>query len=203
MGYTKIMNVSIQLRCAIRAWNILVRCKEVDWKSMWSLGVHLLAENNLDNASERQSSKVDFLRLMMLQRPEDREMILKELVLRLILCERYREALEDLELYLPSFPYQDNATLHIYAGMVSLYLAQPKAAGLEPNTKLLREAHTYFERAMTLERDNSIAQGCMHLVKTMNTADSHLAESDDETLVHRAQERDYAPKRKRVRVTTG
>jgi RNA polymerase I-specific transcription initiation factor RRN11 len=73
-----------------------------------------------------------------------REDVFRELVLRLILSGRQREALEELELwaflrsifnindsnlalnsYLPSFPYQDNPVLHIYAGLAAFYLAQP------------------------------------------------------------------------------
>lgn len=57
--------------------------------------------------------------------------------------ENYRDALTELQLlvfpvylpgysvltlvhsYLPSLPYQENPILHTYAGMLSLYLAQP------------------------------------------------------------------------------
>ena len=27
--------------------------------------------------------------------------------------------------YLPSYPYQDNSVLHVYAGLIALYIAQP------------------------------------------------------------------------------
>lgn len=30
--------------------------------------------------------------------------------------------------YLPSYPYQDNPVLHVYAGLMALYLAQPASA---------------------------------------------------------------------------
>lgn len=74
---------------------------------------------------------------------EKRESIFQELILRLIVFGNHREALDELELYvsfqipfasacwniihryLPSFPFQDNPVLHVYAGMISLYLSQP------------------------------------------------------------------------------
>ncbi|KAI0796879.1 hypothetical protein C8Q75DRAFT_802551 [Abortiporus biennis] len=54
-----------------------------------------------------------------------KESILLELVLQLIYAKQYRKALDELQLYLSSPPFDDNATLHVYAGLVSLYLAQP------------------------------------------------------------------------------
>jgi hypothetical protein len=31
-----------------------------------------------------------------------------------------------LSRYLPAFPYQDNPVLHVYAGLIKLFLAQPE-----------------------------------------------------------------------------
>ncbi|KAJ7682583.1 hypothetical protein DFH06DRAFT_971805 [Mycena polygramma] len=151
-----VMQICIQrndIERATRAWTILAHCKEVDWRTMWSTSVHLLAEN-LDD-SEKTPKKVEFLRLMMLQHFEDREAILKELVLRLILFDQHREALDELELYLPSVPYQDNALLHIYAGLLSMYIAQPTSASSKFNPTLLRSAQSYFERARVLDPNNA------------------------------------------------
>lgn len=77
-----------------------------------------------------------------------REAILTELIHCLIRCNRYREALDELELYvhsihwnvksdevysyLPSFPFQDNPILHVYSGLLSLYLSQEKSEGSIP-----------------------------------------------------------------------
>ena len=47
------------------------------------------------------------------------------LVLHLIKHERYREAMDELELYLPSPPYDSVSSLHTYAGMLAFFLAQP------------------------------------------------------------------------------
>ena len=66
----------------------------------------------------------------------------------------YRRAMEELDLYvtglsctrmpsvltklssryLPSYPYQDNPVLHIYAGLIALYLAQPPGEISEETT---------------------------------------------------------------------
>ncbi|KAH9943305.1 uncharacterized protein BXZ73DRAFT_40340 [Epithele typhae] len=120
---------------AKRAWAILARCGEVGWKTMWTT-------SGQDNAE-----RIRFLSVMMRQYPEEvrlpdavgapaaadstfprqRESILKELVLRLIQSGAHRRAMEELDLYLPSYPYQDNPALHTYAGMIALYLAQPSS----------------------------------------------------------------------------
>lgn len=71
--------------------------------------------------------------------------LLKELIFRLIEAGLHREALDELELcvfcvigtvapltlhprYLPSFPYQDNPILHIYAGLLCFYLSQENSS---------------------------------------------------------------------------
>ena len=55
-------------------------------------------------------------------------MILRELVLRLIYAGKHRRALDELDLYLPLFPFHDNPVMHVYAGLLALYLAQPLQA---------------------------------------------------------------------------
>lgn len=67
-----VLNICIQRKDferATRAWCILARCKEVDWRTMWSISVHILAED-LDER-EKAFKKIDFLRVMMLQHSED------------------------------------------------------------------------------------------------------------------------------------
>lgn len=54
---------------AKRAWAILARCKEVNWKIMWTTGVHLLGDDSYD--LETNTPRVEFLRSMMLQYPEE------------------------------------------------------------------------------------------------------------------------------------
>lgn len=99
---------------ARRAWAILARCKEMDWKAMWITGVHILGEQSTDIFGNIQ--RLEFLRAVILQCSEDvsppsppllhyvdvrlsqRETIIKELILRLIVCGKHREALDELEL---------------------------------------------------------------------------------------------------------
>ena len=54
---------------AKRAWTILARCQEVDWKTMWTTGVYLLSDDT--NSPEANLPRLEFLRAMMLQRPEE------------------------------------------------------------------------------------------------------------------------------------
>lgn len=125
---------------------------------MWTLGVHLV---DVQQDQDPNPTRIAFLRALMLQHPDQREEILRELVLRLIQSQRYREALDELELYLPSFPYQDNPVLHVYAGLICLYLAQPdhhdeSSTGFNP--QLTRDAQVHFERAKSLDPDNTVSQ---------------------------------------------
>ncbi|KAI0750952.1 hypothetical protein C8Q80DRAFT_1099889 [Daedaleopsis nitida] len=123
---------------ARRAWAILARCREVNWKSMWRTSLLLITQGtNFDvDDAQMNEDKVRFLSVMMRQHPDERESILKELVLRLIHAGQHRRAMEELDLYvyLPSYPYQDNAVLHTYAGLIALYLAQPSGENSEETT---------------------------------------------------------------------
>ncbi|KII94953.1 hypothetical protein PLICRDRAFT_47951 [Plicaturopsis crispa FD-325 SS-3] len=180
---------------ARRAWAIFSRCKEVDWKTMWTTGVHLLGMG-MDDTLDRPE-RIDFLRAMMLQCPAERESILKELALRLIMGGKYREALDELETYLPSFPFQENVALHIYAGLICLYLGQPSAAQTISSFNLarLREAQTHLERARSLDADNIVA--IAFLEKLQRPPDSRHPDhdSDDDNMVVDAADQ----RRKRAR----
>lgn len=64
-----ILHVSLQhgdSHRARRAWAILARCKEVDWKEKWRMSLRLL-----DSGATLQSNsrKIEFLRTIMLQSP--------------------------------------------------------------------------------------------------------------------------------------
>ncbi|KAG8851013.1 hypothetical protein FRB96_009495 [Tulasnella sp. 330] len=135
-----ILHLSIQRRQwdkARRAWAVLARCSEVDWRAMWHIGLLLIGKQTRPagvegNGHEEGTSssvmvaqdRVDYLKTLMLRYPLRRESLLRELSLELIFQERYTEALDELELYLPIFPYHDNPVLHLYAGLICLYLAQ-------------------------------------------------------------------------------
>jgi len=76
------------------------------------------------------------------------------MILRLITVGQHKDALDELELYLPSFPYQDNTVLHVYAGLLCLYIGQRTSGPSQFDPTLLRSAQTYFERAKVLDPDN-------------------------------------------------
>ncbi|CAA7259614.1 unnamed protein product [Cyclocybe aegerita] len=155
-----ILQLSIQTRQfkrAKRAWAILCRCKETDWKALWTTGLLILGEGEPGNNGT--CNAVDYLRAMMLHCPDDRESILQELVFRLLLLGKCREALDELELYLPSFPYQDNPVFHVYAGLCCIFLAQPQQDHSNRfDRNLLRDAQTHLEHAKTLDLDNTVVQ---------------------------------------------
>lgn len=56
---------------AKRTWTILVRCKEIDWKSMWSTGIHLLGEQTARDDNANNLEKLAFLRAIMPQYPDE------------------------------------------------------------------------------------------------------------------------------------
>src|ERR1700722_1101095 len=89
--------------------------------------------------------------------------------------------------YLPSFPYQDDPLLHLYAGLTALYLAHSPPTPEPQNSKshiarreldhlecaiaqnqfdttLFRYAQTNFERANCLDPDSAIAQAFLEKV---------------------------------------
>ncbi|KIJ70146.1 hypothetical protein HYDPIDRAFT_77876 [Hydnomerulius pinastri MD-312] len=155
---------------ARRAWAILARCKEVSWKTSWTLSIGLL--DHYGDRTESNPTKVDYLRTMMLQFLEERERILSELVHLYILAGRHKEALDELEFSLPSFPYRDNSVLHIYAGICSVFAAQPSSdnfgstdnmQSVDPD--MLDRAQIFFERAKSLDPENIIVDSLLNMVK--------------------------------------
>jgi len=150
----------------------------------------LLVGDRVQDENETDDEKIAFLKTMMRQYPDEGEPILKELILRLIQAEECLMALDELAFYLPGFPYQDNPVLHVYAGLLALYLAQPKsdADGSEQRTwdlGLLRDAQTYLERAKAIDPDNMIATAYIEQLLTMSQTrqDRGTPDSDDENMV--------------------
>ncbi|KAH7930702.1 hypothetical protein BV22DRAFT_1101649 [Leucogyrophana mollusca] len=178
---------------ARRAWSILARCKEVDWKAMWTTGVYLLVQNA--NSTQTSPQKIEFLRTMMLQCPDQQELILCELVFHYILAERYKDALDELEFYLPSFPYHENPVLYVYAGLLSIYLAQPPVYAVVPahidqgngfDSDMLSRAQIFLERAKALDMDNIVANTFLNKLHSFSQGPAWQPEtthdSDEETL---------------------
>ncbi|KIR68976.1 hypothetical protein I312_100929 [Cryptococcus bacillisporus CA1280] len=130
---------------AKRAWAILIRCREVDWRARWQWGLLFLSSGSSDAVQNTQASMyasqaeddyrqaerwINTLRVS--ARMEDKPSLLHALTLILIKHARYRQALEELETYLPSYPYLLSASLHTYAGLLAFYLAQPSSAIRQP-----------------------------------------------------------------------
>ena len=199
-----VLHLSIQrgdLHRARRAWAILARCKEIDWRASWILATGLLDRSG--RRTESSQTKIDFLRTMMLHFPEDvrtrsntthillitlqREPILCELVHLYIVAGRHREALDELELFelhvfhhksfltgldissLPSFPYRDNAVLHIYAGICSVLASQPGSPSevvvQSIDSEMLDRAQIFFERAKSLDPENIVVDLLLGMVR--------------------------------------
>jgi RNA polymerase I-specific transcription initiation factor RRN11 len=69
-----ILHLSIQrgdLPRARRAFGLLARCEEIEWIAIWKLGLLLLAHDSAPGGDAPGTAKhIDFLRVMMLQYPE-------------------------------------------------------------------------------------------------------------------------------------
>ena len=55
---------------ARRAWSILVRCKEINWKVMWRTGLLLVNGQVEQGHSANDEGKLEYLSTVMLQYPE-------------------------------------------------------------------------------------------------------------------------------------
>ncbi|KAH9844087.1 uncharacterized protein C8Q71DRAFT_29459 [Rhodofomes roseus] len=192
---------------ARRAWTILIRCKEINWKDMWKTAIALLADAG-DDDLEENDQRIAFLSVVIRQHPDEREMILKELVLRLIQTGKYRRALDELDLYLPLFPFHDNPVMHTYAGLLALYLSQPAQAseggtqqGQQWNAGLISAARAHFERARWIDPGNTIANAFLEQLPNITriTDPRQGPESDDEGEDRSMEVDDMSQRRKRVK----
>ncbi|KIJ56939.1 hypothetical protein M422DRAFT_23077 [Sphaerobolus stellatus SS14] len=175
---------------ARKAWTILARCPEYDWKSLWQTGLLLVASDkeHVENAGD--AKRLEYLRVMMLRSPvEERVIILQELILWFIKAGRQQEGLDELELYLPSFPYNEVPALHIYAGFLCLWLAR-SAKGTSTTTQAqfnLNELHkckTHLRRASELDPEHPVTKGLLaNLEKILedNNDDDYESEDMDQT----------------------
>ncbi|TDL29690.1 hypothetical protein BD410DRAFT_36399 [Rickenella mellea] len=160
-----ILHLSIQRGDMLRArqvWSILARCKEYDWMAMWRMGLLLANPHSHPPSSNTNTvtARLDYLRVMMLRCPDDQESILSEIVLQLIFSENFKDAIDELDLYLPSFPFQNNPVLHLYAGLSLLCLAsknRDEFVDQLSTSNHLRNSQTHFDRVITLDAHNVIA----------------------------------------------
>ena len=98
-----------------KAFGILRRCKEFDWKASWALAIYMLNAHDPDRDDTFFLSQVQQLRLLMLQDPTrvsdvlsfpaqsqripQREELLNEVLQVLVQNGRYTEALDEIELF--------------------------------------------------------------------------------------------------------
>jgi len=181
-----ILCLSLQRRDYIRArraWSILSRSEMIEWEAMWRLGLATLGDvNQMDPDSISGRERIEYLKICLLKgKRTHREDILTELVITLIKFGRYRDAYDELGLYLPSFPYFDNVALNTYAGMVALQLAfpaappngSPSSTRSQPNIGLLRESKAHFEHVKLLKPDDSNALSFIAALESLD-ADGKL-----------------------------
>jgi len=202
-----VLHLSIQRRQwdrAARAWSILARCPEVDWMGMCRIGLLILSQNEksggsidpTEDTSETSRKRIDFVRAVIMKDRFRQEAVLQELIIELIAAGNYEVALEELKLYLPSMPFNQNPILNTYAGLLHLYLAQPKpingesggpsqmsgisaalndpmAAGAQQDIDFstfsrshLLSAFNQFNKALELDPGNSCATAFSSLVET-------------------------------------
>ncbi|KAI0065941.1 hypothetical protein BV25DRAFT_1868628 [Artomyces pyxidatus] len=190
---------------ARRAFAILSRCREIEWKNLWKTGLLLLGNSEAGWRSN-DPRRLEYLRIMMLQHPEERQAIIQELVLLLILSDRDRDALDELELYLPSSPYNDNPVLHTYAGMICLHLAQPRPPTVNDGTRafspnLLRDAQGHFERAKFLDPEAVVAQAFLDKIPELSVSPSGQSAVDVESDDEQMDVDDHGQRRKKPRTS--
>ena len=57
---------------ARRAWTILIRCKEINWKDMWKTAVALLADIDPGHDDQEENDRrIAFLSIVIRQHPDD------------------------------------------------------------------------------------------------------------------------------------
>lgn len=103
------------------------------------------------------------------------------------MARRHREALDELELFelqtlhheslltdlyissLPSFPYRDNAVLHIYAGICTVFTSQSGTTSEldvgSIDSEMLDRALIFFERAKSLDPENVVVDSLLCMVR--------------------------------------
>ncbi|KAH9938364.1 uncharacterized protein B0H18DRAFT_1205617 [Fomitopsis serialis] len=174
---------------------------------MWQTAIVLLTDLS-DDDQEEDDRRIAFLSVVIRQHPEDRQLILKEFVLRLIQAGAYRRALDELDLYLPLFPFHDNPVMHTYAGLLALYLSQPTQGtrddaqqGKQWNAGLISAARAHFERAKWIDPDNVVATGFLEQLPniTQFTETQQAPESDDEGADQSMEIDDVSRRRKRIK----
>ncbi|EJD01577.1 uncharacterized protein FOMMEDRAFT_30233 [Fomitiporia mediterranea MF3/22] len=101
-----ILHLSLErgdLSRARRAWAILARCKEFDWRTKWRTGLQVLPSSLSSNQSQQQDMRsIDLLKKLMRFNSDEQESILQEIILHLADGGKFREALDELDLHVIS-----------------------------------------------------------------------------------------------------
>ncbi|KAI0304159.1 hypothetical protein BC826DRAFT_1101043 [Russula brevipes] len=211
-----ILHLSIQrgdLPLARRAFGLLSRCEEIQWMAIWKIGLALLAVDSPPGDVLGTAKHIEFLRVMMLQHPEERESLVQELVLSLAVAGQDRDALDELELCgspIPVFlraPHSRNTATfrHLRTKIIPCYILTRVflfTAGAEQRNDaskqtLLREAQQHLDRARTLDPEGVIAQVFIRkLAQLTPEYDTARNESDDD--ITEADSKGLRPKRIRT-----
>ncbi|CAE6513063.1 unnamed protein product [Rhizoctonia solani] len=186
---------------ARRAWSILVKCSEIDWRTLWAVGLALIPGRDETEGRRATREHVNYLKRVRLQIPHLQETLLKETILVLIDLGEYQEALDELDLYIVTMPFDQNPVLHLYAGMLWLFTAQPRVGTLSDSTpeelaesgslntsnwnaSRVAASKRHFRRAIALDPGNEFARGWLDWLG-YDIAESHpvasgLGAMDDE-----------------------
>ncbi|CUA76733.1 hypothetical protein RSOLAG22IIIB_02203 [Rhizoctonia solani] len=189
---------------ARRAWAILVKCPEIDWRTLWAVGLALIPGREYSQGGRATREHVNYLKRVRLQIPHLQETLLKETILALIDLGEYQEALDELDLYIVTMPFDHNPVLHLYAGMLWLFTAQPQASSLgdsgpeEPagsgslntsswNASRVAAAKRHFRRAISLDSGNDFARGWLDRLG-YDMAENHPVTLGPEAMVDEDEE---------------
>ncbi|CAE6395916.1 unnamed protein product [Rhizoctonia solani] len=186
---------------ARRAWSILVKCSEIDWRTLWAVGLALIPGRDETEGRRATREHVNYLKRVRLQIPHLQETLLKETILVLIDLGEYQEALDELDLYIVTMPFDQNPVLHLYAGMLWLFTAQPRAGTLSDSTpeelaesgslntsnwnaSRVAASKRHFRRAIALDPGNEFASGWLdwlgYDIAEIHPVASGLGAMDDE-----------------------
>ncbi|KAF8605144.1 hypothetical protein BDV93DRAFT_471089 [Ceratobasidium sp. AG-I] len=196
------------LERARRAWSALVRCPEIDMRTIWQVGLALIPQREISGKGKGKAiptrEHISYLKRVRLQIPDAQETLLKETVLALVDMGEYQEALDELDLYIVTMPFDQNPVLHLYAAMLWLYTAQPTPAPKSDSKEIIMKddgkpidiqewnaariaaSKRHFRRALALDPDNSFARGFLDrlgsdVIQTQpaTSVATHADEDDD------------------------
>ncbi|EEB05669.1 RNA polymerase I transcription factor subunit Rrn11 [Schizosaccharomyces japonicus yFS275] len=133
---------------AFRAFSLLLRCRSVDIRLLWKIGLELL--NELEPSKARE-----YLQRLIARFPAipgrhktsiDAHSFFPALVLLQIKMGEYGQAISSLDEYLLSAPFNENQPLYVYSAMLSLEMANREENHYERG-RWLEKARQQFAKA--------------------------------------------------------